>query len=248
MHHRLITLAFCALFALSLSAAELRVHAAASLSDVLSDAGRAWERRGGAKLRFNFGGSNLLARQIEEGAPGDLFVSADEAKMDALARKGLIVRETRRPILGNALVVIVPVDAGLSIRSARDLASGQVQRIAIAEPTSVPAGIYARTWLEKLGLWRALTRKVVPTENVRGALLAVEGGNVDAGIVYRTDAMVSQKSRIAFVVSGPEAPEISYPAAVLTDASNPAEAKRFLEFLTTDEAEALFRRHGFTVK
>jgi molybdate transport system substrate-binding protein len=248
MTARLLAIALCAIFATAAHAAELRVHAAASLSDTLSEIGKVWEKRGGAPLRLNFGGSNLLARQIEEGAPGDVFFSADEEKMNALDRQGLVVRETRRSFLGNSLVVIVPSDSGLSVRTARDLVSAGVQRIAVAEPTTVPAGIYARQWLEQLKLWSKLSRKLVTTENVRGVLLAVEGGNVDAGIVYRTDAMVSRKARVAFVVSGAEAPAISYPAAVLTEASNAAEARKFLAFLESDEAKVIFRRRGFVLR
>ena len=248
MINRLLSLALCAVVATGVSAAELRVHAAASLSDALTEAGKAWETGGGATLRFNFGASSLLARQIEEGAPADVFLSADEAKMDALAVKNLVVRDTRRPLLSNSLVVIVPADSRLSVKSAADLAGRGVARIALAEPSTVPAGIYARQWLTAAGVWAAVAQKVVATENVRGALLAVEGGNVDAGVVYATDAAVAHDVRVAFRVAGAGAPDISYPVAVLTGARNPAEARRFVAFLAGSVARAIFVKHGFTVK
>jgi molybdate transport system substrate-binding protein len=248
MRNRLITLGFCALFALSMSAAELRVHAAASLSDALTEIGSVWESRGGPRLRFNFGGSSLLARQIEEGAPADVFVSADEAKMDALDRKGLIVRDSRRALLSNALVVIVPADSTLTLKSAADLASPRVTRLALAEPSTAPAGIYAKQWLERTGVWPKVSSKVVTTENVRGALLAVEGGNVDAGVVYATDAKIAKGVRVAYIVAGPDAPSISYPAAVLSESADPVAARRLVVFLGSSEAKEIFVRHGFVVK
>jgi len=248
MRNRFITLALCAIFALSLPAAELRVHAAASLSDALTEIGSLWEKQGGAKLGPNFGASSLLARQIEEGAPGDVFVSADEAKMDALDRKGLIVRDSRRVLLSNALAVIVPADSKLTLKSAADLASPKVGLIALAEPSTVPAGIYAKQWLDRASVWPKVAPKVIATENVRGALLAVEGGNVDAGIVYTTDAKIAKGVRVAFVVSGPDAPAISYPVAILSESANVVEARKLVAFLGSTEAKAIFVKYGFVVK
>ena len=248
MRSRFLSIALSAIFTFSASAADLRVHAAASLADVLTEIGAEWEKGGGARLRLNPGASSLLARQIEEGAPGDVFFSADEAKMDALEKRGLVVPGSRRSFLSNSLVVIVPQGEAVSLKRGEDLASGAVERIAIAEPSSVPAGIYAKKWLEGIGVWDKVSRKLVTTENVRGALLAVEGGNVDAGIVYRTDAMVSGKVRVAFEVSGPDAPAISYPVAVLAESTRAAEARRFVAFLETAAMKAVFRRHGFVVR
>ncbi|MBI2214181.1 MAG: molybdate ABC transporter substrate-binding protein [Acidobacteria bacterium] len=244
----MLLLALSALVTLSISAAELRVHAAASLSDVLREIGNAWQTQGGAALSLNFGGSSLLARQIEEGAPGDLFFSADEAKLDALDRKGLVVRESRRVILSNALVVIVPMKSRASVKSVADLAAPGIARIALAEPSTVPAGIYARQWLERVGAWSNVAAKVVATENVRGALLAVEGGNVDAGIVYATDARIAKGARVAFMVGGPGAPSISYPITVLAESKSRAEAHRFIAFLEKPEVKTIFVKHGFVVK
>ncbi|MFA6954489.1 MAG: molybdate ABC transporter substrate-binding protein [Thermoanaerobaculia bacterium] len=248
MNNRLFSIALCAIFATFASAAELRIHAAASLSDALTEVGKAWETKGGAKLRLNFGASSLLARQIEEGAPGDVFFSADEAKMDALDRKGLVVRDSRRALLSNALAVIVPSDSGLKLNSASDLASSAVARIALAEPSTVPAGIYAKQWIERTGQWPKVAPKVIATENVRGALLAVEGGNVEAGVVYTTDAKLAKGVRIAFIVTGADAPSISYPVAVLSESANVVEARRFVAFLESAEAKSIFVKHGFVVK
>lgn len=161
---------------------EITVFAAASLTDGLKQTAAAYEKKSGNKIIFNFGASSTLARQIEAGAPADIFFSADEAQMDTLARRGLIDPTTRRDRLGNSLVVVVPRDSVLQIRSADDLTNVVVKRIALADPQAVPAGVYAKAWLGKLHLWPAVEPKVIPTENVRAALAAVASGNVDAGV------------------------------------------------------------------
>jgi molybdate transport system substrate-binding protein len=228
-------------------AAEVRVSAAASLADALKEIGSAYETKSGDKLVFNLGASNMLARQIEEGAPVDIFFSADEAKMDGLAKKGLVVAETRRSRLSNALAVVVATDGAPAIMTPQDLAAAAVKRLALADPKAVPAGIYARQWLEKIGLWAAVESKVVPTENVRAALAAVEAGNAQAGVVYRTDAAISKKVRIAFVVPPEVGPPISYSVALLKDAKSPDAARRFLEHLGNAEAAGVFEKFGFIV-
>ena len=225
--------------------AELTVFAAASLSDALKEMSAGYEKQGGDKLVFNFGASSTLARQIEEGAPADVFFSADEARMDALEKLGLIARETRRSRLSNVLVIVVPADSRLRFGSVRDLAGQGVRRIALADPRAVPAGVYARAYLEKTGLWENLERKIVPTENVRGALAAVESGNVDAGIVYKTDAAVSRGVRVAWVVRREEGPDIRYAVAVVKESARKESAERFLRFLDTGEADRVFQRYGF---
>jgi molybdate transport system substrate-binding protein len=222
------------------------VHAAASLSDAMNEIGRAYEKESGDKLRFNFGASSMLARQIEEGAPADLFFSADEAKMDALERKDLLLPGTRRSLLSNSLVIVVPADASAVPKSAADLAKPKFKRIALAEPKTVPAGIYAREYLQKLGLWDAVKDKVVPTENVRAALAAVESGNVESGIVYKTDSMISKKVKVAVEIPAADGPKISYPIAVLKSSKQPDRAKRFAEYLAGPMARPVFERFGFT--
>ncbi len=229
------------------SGAELRVSAAASLAEAIRTIAAKFEDATGTGVRVNLGGSNVLARQIEAGAPVDVFISADEATMDALRRKKLVDAATIRGVAGNSLVVIVPADGGSSLTSAADLASGKVRRLALGDPAAVPAGVYARRWLESTGYWQAVRPKVVGTENVRAALAAVEGADADAGVVYATDAAISKKVKVAFTVPAAEAPPVVYPAAVCAEASEPERAAEFVEFLAGPEAAAIFEKHGFTL-
>ena len=229
------------------SATDVRVSAAASLSDALKEIGSRYAATSGDRPVFNFGASNILARQIDEGAPMDVFFPADEATMDALERKGRIVPDTRRSRLSNLLAIIVTADAGPDIRAPQDLAAAVVKRLALADPKAVPAGIYAKQYLETLGLWRTVAPKVVPTENVRAALAAVESGNVAAGIVYRTDATISKKVKIAFTVPAQDGPAIRYPVALLKDAPQPEAARRFLDHLGGADAARVFEKFGFIV-
>lgn len=228
-------------------AADLTVHAAASLTDVMRELAPLYEKSSGDKLAFNFGASSALARQIQEGAPADVFFSADEAKMDALENAGLLLPGTRENLLGNTLVIVVPSDSTLKVDSAAALAKPEIKKVAIAEPNSVPAGVYSKEYLTRLGLWDQVLPKVVPTESVRAALAAVESGNVEAGTVYKTDAQISKKVKIAFEVPVGEGPKIIYPAAALKDSKNPAQAKKLLSFLNSTEARAAFKKYGFTV-
>ena len=242
---RLVPLAFVALSAVCLRSAELNVFAAASLSDALREISRTYESSSGDKLRFNLGASSILALQIKQGAPADVFFSADEAKMDDLAKAGLVASDTRRSLLSNTLVIVVNVDAGAVIHRPVDLAGDSIARIALAEPQTVPAGIYAKQYLEKEGLWEKIIGKVLPTENVRACLAAVESGNADAGIVYRTDAMISKKVKVAYEITNAEGPRISYPIAVMKDSKNTDAARRFVAYLESAEARAIFAKYGF---
>ncbi|HEY2322385.1 MAG TPA: molybdate ABC transporter substrate-binding protein [Thermoanaerobaculia bacterium] len=228
-------------------AATVRVSAAASLTDVLQEMAPIYEKQTGDTLLFNLGASSMLARQIQEGAPTDVFISADEAKMDQLQRQHLLVNASRKSILSNTLVIVVPADSRLKVGSPADLAGRSVKTIALAEPTAVPAGVYAKQYLRKLGLWPKVVGKVIPTENVRSALAAVESGNADAGIVYGTDALISKGVRVAYEVPVAEGPNISYPAAVVADSKDKAAAQRFLDFLQSRAAQDLFRKYRFLV-
>ena len=240
---------FCiaAIAAVGARAAELTVHAAASLTDALKELAPAYEQQSGDKLRFNFGASSQLARQIKEGAPGDVFFSADEAQMNHLDQAGALAPGTRENLLGNSLVIVVPADSALKITSAADLAKPEVRKVAVAEPNSVPVGVYTKEYLTKLGLWEKVSPKVVPTENVRASLAAVESGNVEAGTVYKPDALISKKVRVAYEVPAAEGPRIVYPLAALKDSKDPAAARRLLAFLGGGDARAVFARHGFAV-
>ena len=228
-------------------AAEIRVAAAASLADALKEIGADYAAKSGDKPVFNFGASNILARQIEEGAPMDLFFSADETTMETLAQKSRIVADTRRNALGNSLAIIVATDGGAEIKTPQDLAAAPVKRLALADPKAVPAGKYARQYLESLGLWSAIEPKVVPVENVRAALVAVESGNVAAGIVYRTDAAISKKVKIAYAVPAKDGPAIRYPIALLKDAPQPEAARKFLQYLGSPDAARVLEKFGFIV-
>lgn len=227
---------------------EITVFAAASLTDSLKQIAAAYERTSSDKIVFNFGASSTLARQIEAGAPADIFFSADEARMDALAKQGLIDPATRKDRLGNSLVVVIPNDSVLQIKSASDLTNADVKQIAFADPRAVPAGVYAKAWLGKLHLWPAVEPKVIPTENVRAALAAVASGNVDAGVVYKTDATISKRVKIACEVPRVDGPDIRYPMALVKGSPRPAVAKEFLDYLSSEEAGHVFARYGFLLR
>lgn len=233
------------LCAFTARAETLIVSAAASLTDALGEIGKLYETRSPGLVNFNFGASSILERQIEASAPVDVFFSADEALLDRLEKLNLLAPGTRTSILSNTLVIVVSKDSALPIRAPRDLGSGVVHSLALAEPGSVPAGIYAREYLQKLGIWESVRPKVIPTENVRAALAAVEAGNADAAIVYRTDAGISKKVRIAYEEPAAEGPRISYPAAVVRESRHGEAAKKFLDFLGSPGAAQVFRRYGF---
>lgn len=242
----LLLTAFC--HTVNVPAATVTVFAAASLTDSLKEIGAAYEKRTGEKIVFNFGASSFLARQIEEGAPADIFYSADEAKMDGLEKQALILKETRKSRLSNSLVIVVASEKGAAIETPEELATDKVKRLALAEPKTVPAGIYAKEYLLKQNLWPAIEAKVIPTENVRAALAAVEAGNVEAGIVYKTDAAISKKVRVAYEVPPRDSPAISYPMAVVKDSKNLQAAKLFLKHLDSEDAVRVFKKFGFGVR
>jgi molybdate transport system substrate-binding protein len=148
-------------------------------------------------------------------------------------------------LLGNTLVVVVNVERGAPVAAPGDLAGEAVRRVALAQPETVPAGVYAKAWMERAGLWAAVGKKVVGTENVRACLAAVEAGNADAGIVYKTDALISNKVKIAFAVPAAEGPKIVYPVAVLKGAQEGEAARRFVAYLASPQAAAVFVKHGF---
>jgi molybdate transport system substrate-binding protein len=200
------------------------------------------------KIVFNFGASNFLARQIEAGAPADIFFSADEAQMDTLQKKNLIATTTRRNRLSNSLVIVIANDSSLRITSPNDLTNSQIKRLALGDPAGVPAGIYAKRYLETQKLWSALQPKIVPTDNVRAALAAIELGNVEAAIVYKTDAAISKKTKVAFEIPATASPPIHYPVAVLKGGTQPKAAQKFLDYLFTPAATTIFEKFRFTVE
>lgn len=217
------------------------VLAAASLQEALGEAAAAWEAEGNAAPVLSFAGTSALARQVEQGAPADLFVSADEEWMDRLAGENLLKPGTRVDLLGNDLVVIAP--RGVEGSGLAGLGDG---RLALADPSAVPAGKYARASLESLGLWADLADNVVPAENVRAAMALVERGEVPLGIVYATDALASDRVAVVQRLPAASHPPIRYPAAVLA-ASKHSEAEEFLDFLASDAADRIFEEHGFEI-
>jgi molybdate transport system substrate-binding protein len=240
-----VGLALAGVLASAAGAGEIRVLAAASLSDVLREIAPLHARATGDTIVFAFGGSGILARQILEGAPADVFVSADTIRFDRLEAAGLVAEGTRRILAANTLVLVVAGERGAVVADFSDLVDPSIRRLAIGEPTTVPAGAYAKEHLEKLGLWPTLQRKLVPLDNVRAVLAAVEAGNADAGFVYRTDALASARVRVAREVPREDAVPIVYPAGVLTGAKSPEAARALLEFLVGTEAQAVFAKHGF---
>jgi molybdate transport system substrate-binding protein len=225
----------------------ITISAAVSLTDALSAVAKdyAADRRGG--VRFNFAASNVLARQIVEGAPVDLFISADEAQMNVVAAAGLLQDGSRVDLLGNQLAVVVPSDRPRTLSSIAQLGEPSFRRIALGDPAAVPAGVYARQYLEKEGLWQAVQSRVVPAASVRAALAAVESGAADAAIVYRTDARSALRATVAWVVPVDRGPRIVYPAAIVRGSKHAGQAARFLDYLRGATAGRTFSGFGFTV-
>jgi molybdate transport system substrate-binding protein len=243
----LLTAALAGLLGLGSSASaagpELLVFAAASLTESIQEVGEAFEAQGGPAVKFSFGASSDLARQIQAGAPADVFFSADTAKMDDLEKAGLVRKGDRREFLSNRLAVVVPAGTSSAPKSAAELIA--MPRIALADPASVPAGIYTKKWLESLGFWHQAEPKVVPTLDVRAALAAVETEAAPVAVVYTTDAVISRKVRVAFVVE--KGPEIIYSVVPLAASKNPA-ATAFVAYLSGPGGKAVFEKRGFLVR
>jgi molybdate transport system substrate-binding protein len=221
---------------------EVVVSAASSLTDLLQEIAPDCERTTGVRVRLNLGGSNALARQIVNGAPADVFLSADAAQMDVVERAGLVEPGTRRDWLANQLAVIVR-GSGISVSGPRDLLDRRVRRIAVGDPAAVPSGVYARAYLERHQLWPVLQDRLVPFATVRGALAAVASGDADAGIVFATDARVATV-RLAFVVPRDAGPRIVYPMALVRGRATPA-ARKVFDYLRSEAARAACERFGF---
>ncbi len=221
----------------------LLVFAAASTTEALTELGTAYTEQTGVEVHCAFGASSALARQLLSGVPADVFLSADREHMNELERVGLVSAGDRFNLLANELAVVVPAGSDLVLRTPEDLLAAG--RIAIADPEAVPAGMYAEEWLSANGLWAALEPRLIPTADVRAALAAVESANADAGIVYRTDALSSRRTRLALAVPAAGGPRIMYPVAVLRSSRQPAAARAFVTFLRSEEARAVFARLGF---
>jgi molybdate transport system substrate-binding protein len=222
------------------------VFGAASLTEVLDDLGRAFTQRTHIEVKSSLAASSELARQIEAGAPADVFFSADLEWMDYLGQRKLVRPGSRHDVVTNRLVLIAPLDSKVSLKIAPgfDLMGALGQgKLATGDPDSVPVGKYAHAALEKLGVWDRVSGRVVGAENVRSALAFVARGEAPLGIVYQTDALAEKRVRIVDVFPQDSHPAITYPIALTTRAS--PEAQRFVDFVTSDIAKPIFRKYGF---
>jgi len=227
--------------------ARLLIAAAASLQDALEDIDPLFEAANpDITVNYNFASSGALQQQIEQGAPADVFIAAASRQMNALQEQNLIVTNTRRDLLSNRMVLVVPRNSTLGLTGFRQLTNPNVRRISMGEPRSVPAGQYAEEVFRSLGIWDELQPRLVFGNSVRNVLGTVESGNADAGVVYATDARISdQVTQVATAPSDTHSP-IVYPMAIVTASRNQAAARAYAQFLTSSEAQAVFRRYGFS--
>lgn len=239
-------LVLCCLVAALRAGETVTVFAAASLGGVLDGIAAAYEARTGVHVATSFAASSALAKQIANGAPAELVLSADEGWMDWLAERKLIDPASRSDLLANALVIVAPADKPIVLKVERDFAADKAfpGRMALADPASVPAGIYAKEAFTRLGWWTWLEPRVAPGSDVRAALRLVETGEADCGVVYATDAKASARVVVVATVPAELHRPIRYPLAA-TPAAGPA-ARAFLAFLRGPEAGAAFARAGFT--
>ena len=243
-----VALAFAATPRHSNAQEQITVFAAASLKNALDDVDTAFTKASGIKVTASYEASSALARQIEQGAPADVFISADLRWMDYVSERKLIHPETRINLLGNKLVLIAPKDSKIdkvSIGPGFDLVKlAGDGRIAVADVKAVPAGLYAKAALEKLGSWAAAEPKLAQAENVRATLAFVARGETPVGIVYETDAKIEPKVKIVGVFPDDSYPSVTYPVAAITTAKSAA--TRYLDFLRSSAAKAIFERYGFS--
>ena len=242
-----LLLASVLLFSASARADEILVSAAASLTDVLKDIGKTYQSKSKHKIVLTLGPSNFLARQIDEGAPADMFFSADLAQMDFLEKNRRLEPGTRKNLLSNQLVIVAPADSKLAIASPIDLLRPDVKKIALADPVAVPVGVYTSKYLSEEGLWQKLKLKIVPVLDVRATLAAVESANVEAGFVYRTDAAISNKVKVVYHVPLDRGPKIVYPIAIVRDSKKKDAARDFMSYLSSPAGKAIFRKFGFAI-
>jgi len=238
------TVSACWTPSLARAETELLVSAAASLTESFKELTKAYElKTHGVKVRGNFSGSGTLLQQIIQGAPADVFVSADQETMDRAEKGGLLVAGSRMDFVGNSLVLITPLKA-VQVNGLADLKSARVQRIGMGNPNSVPAGRYAKAALEKQGLWETLAPKCVMGISVKQALEYVMRGEVEAGFVFASDA-VAAKDRVRVAAEIPTGIPIVYPVALVAGSSHQAEALAFIRFLQSKEAQGILAKYGF---
>lgn len=224
----------------------LTISAAASLKDAFSEIAVLFEAKNGKKVSFNFGASGTLQKQIETGSPIDIFASAGEKQMDELAEKGLIEANNRRDFAQNQLVLIVPKDSKIPINSFFQLNNPEIKKIAVGEPKTVPVGQYTEQVFDKLNLKSDLQTKLISAQDVRQVLDYVSRGEVDAGIVYATDAKIAgAKIRIAATATADSHQPILYPIAIIKDSANKQLAQEFIQFLMSEDGQNILQKYGF---
>lgn len=230
---------------------KITVFAAASLTNAMQDIAQAYKKANRVEVVSSFASSSTLARQIEAGAPADLFISADQKWMDYAVDKKSIDKATRTTLLGNSLVVVAPKASDrsdITINAKTDWASLlQGGRLAVGDPDHVPAGIYAKEALQKLGAWETLSPKLAPAEDVRGALALVERNEAPLGIVYGSDAVASKGVKVVGTFPEDSHKKVEYPLAIVDGHKN-ATVTAFYDYLKGPEASAIFKRYGFTTQ
>ena len=228
------------------AASEITVSAAASLQEAFREIGKQYEARTGTRANFNFGASGALQKQIESGAPVDVFASAGRPQMEALVSQGLIAQEAQRDFARNALVLVVPADQALELKSFADLSGAQVKRLAVGNPKTVPAGQYAEQSLTRLGLWQQLQPRLVLGEDVRQVLDYVARAEVEAGVVYASDVRArDNRARIVARAPADSHDPILYPIAVVRASKHGEAARAFIDAVLSDEGQRSLEKYGF---
>lgn len=231
------------------STKEVYIVAAASMTDAIQEIGANYEKEHpNVKLTYNFGSSGALQTQIEQGAPADVFISAAQKQMNALAEKNLIDKSTRKDLLENKVVLIVPKDSDLALSDFTQLATDKIKKIALGEPKAVPVGQYSEEIFSNLNILDAVKQKAVYASDVRQVLGWVETGEVDCGIVYATDAAISDKVKVLLEAPANTHKPVIYPIAMVNSSKNPDIAKDFIAYLSRDEQKAILAKYGFDVK
>jgi len=245
----LLSLAILAGVAVQATAEPVNVFAAASLKNALDAVSQAWKAEAGKETKNTYAASSALAKQVEQAAPADVFISADLDWMNYLAEKKLVKEDTRKVLLGNQLVLVATKGSGtkLELKEGADLAGALAGgKLAVGDVKAVPAGKYAKAALEKLGLWASVQKSLAQSENVRAALALVARGEAKLGIVYATDAKAEKEVEVAGVFPEDSHPPIVYPAAVIFSSKNP-DAEAFVTYLSSPKAQEIFTAQGFTI-
>lgn len=226
---------------------EIYVLAAASLTDVLTELANNYKKETSTEIIFSFASSGALQAQIEASAPADIFFSAAQKQMNALEEKGLIDSETRKDLLENKVVLISPKNSNLNIKSFTDITNSNVKKLGLGEPKSVPVGQYSEEILSNLSILDIAKEKTVYGSDVRNVLDWVETAEVDCGIVYATDAKIAKNINI--IAEAPEGThkKVIYPISIIKSSQNKEEAKKFIEYISTDKSKEIFQNYGFTV-